>query len=334
MTSYTKGFDSVVSIFGHRYNPYRFAFNGKEKDDEIKGAGNSYDFGDRIYDPRIGRWMSRDPREAKYPQWSTYNAFVCNPILFVDPSGQGAEITREYNEQGKVTKIIVTTNIYVYSKTQDVNELGCYAGQIQSDIENQWNTPVNVDNQGNWEQSGSKNTVQYNKENVEVEFKVNVFVSKDENAANEQYNKGNIADNFIEIGDFLGSNFKGNTGALSTSDLDNRGTSTAAQEYGHLLDFLNLTNPADNDDTEHTDFNSKPFTIMTRPRVSQLGIKSNTPESEQAHGNALAKRHVTQYDISRINKGKVFSPGSVGYSLRTGKGSIGSRSETFKPTNQ
>ncbi|MFK7059864.1 hypothetical protein V3Q90_06970 [Flavobacterium oreochromis] len=35
-------------------NGYRYGFNGKE-DDQIKGEGNSYDFGARIYDPRIGR---------------------------------------------------------------------------------------------------------------------------------------------------------------------------------------------------------------------------------------------------------------------------------------
>jgi len=39
-------------------NSYRYGFNGMEKDDEVKGEGNSLDFGARIYDPRVGRWMS------------------------------------------------------------------------------------------------------------------------------------------------------------------------------------------------------------------------------------------------------------------------------------
>ena len=34
---------------------YNYGFNGMLKDDEIKGSGNSYDFGDRMYDPRIMR---------------------------------------------------------------------------------------------------------------------------------------------------------------------------------------------------------------------------------------------------------------------------------------
>jgi RHS repeat-associated protein len=40
---------------------YRYGFNGMEKDDEVKGSGNSLDFGSRIYDARTGRWLSVDP---------------------------------------------------------------------------------------------------------------------------------------------------------------------------------------------------------------------------------------------------------------------------------
>ncbi|MDR5591664.1 hypothetical protein [Christiangramia sp. SM2212] len=29
---------------------YRYGFNGEEKDDEIKGQGNHYNYGFRIYD--------------------------------------------------------------------------------------------------------------------------------------------------------------------------------------------------------------------------------------------------------------------------------------------
>jgi RHS repeat-associated protein len=59
-----------------------------EKDDEIKGTGNSYDFGARMLDPRVGRWFARDPKESKYPYESTY-AFVGNsPLIYVDPDGK------------------------------------------------------------------------------------------------------------------------------------------------------------------------------------------------------------------------------------------------------
>ncbi len=66
---------------------YRFAFQGKEKDDEIKGNGDSYDFGARIYDPRLGRWLSIDPLGETTPQRSPYNGMGNNPVLMKDGNG-------------------------------------------------------------------------------------------------------------------------------------------------------------------------------------------------------------------------------------------------------
>jgi RHS repeat-associated protein len=67
---------------------YRYGYNGKEKDDEIKGAGNSYDYGARFYDPRVGRWLSRDALEAKYPSISTYTYVANSPLMAKDPDGK------------------------------------------------------------------------------------------------------------------------------------------------------------------------------------------------------------------------------------------------------
>ena len=69
-------------------NEYRYGFNGMEKDDEVKGSGNSLDFGARIYDSRIGRWLARDPLFKKQPGWSPYKAFLDNPNIFIDPDGR------------------------------------------------------------------------------------------------------------------------------------------------------------------------------------------------------------------------------------------------------
>jgi RHS repeat-associated protein len=68
---------------------YRFGFNGKEKDDEIDGVtGSKLDFGARIYDSRLGRWLALDPLAAKYPFASPYNFALNTPIQAKDPDGR------------------------------------------------------------------------------------------------------------------------------------------------------------------------------------------------------------------------------------------------------
>jgi RHS repeat-associated protein len=67
----------------------RYGFNGMEMDDEIKGSqGTSYDFGARIYDPRVGRWLSGDPKKILYPELSVYAYSGNSPIVFVDKDGE------------------------------------------------------------------------------------------------------------------------------------------------------------------------------------------------------------------------------------------------------
>ena len=58
----------------------RYLFNGKEQAPEVKGAGAQYDYGFRIYDPRLGRFLSVDPLANSYPWNSTY-AFAENDVI-------------------------------------------------------------------------------------------------------------------------------------------------------------------------------------------------------------------------------------------------------------
>ena len=69
---------------------YRYGFNGQEKDDEIEGSGNSYDYGARNYDSRLGRFTAIDPKAAAYPWQSPYVFAANNPIQNIDENGEGA----------------------------------------------------------------------------------------------------------------------------------------------------------------------------------------------------------------------------------------------------
>ena len=84
---------------------YKYGFNGKEGDDEISGTKINWDFGSRVYNATIGRWLSVDVKANRYPFIQPYN-FVANcPIWFIDPAGE--DIVVYYEKDG--TKYILIT---------------------------------------------------------------------------------------------------------------------------------------------------------------------------------------------------------------------------------
>lgn len=66
---------------------YRYGFNGKENDNEVKGTGNQQDYGMRIYDPRIGKFLSVDPLITNYPELTPYQFASNRPIQGADLDG-------------------------------------------------------------------------------------------------------------------------------------------------------------------------------------------------------------------------------------------------------
>jgi RHS repeat-associated protein len=59
---------------------YRYGFQDQEKDDEIKGNGNSNNYKFRMHDPRIGRFFSIDPLCDSY-SWNSPYAFSENRVI-------------------------------------------------------------------------------------------------------------------------------------------------------------------------------------------------------------------------------------------------------------
>ncbi len=71
---------------------YRYGFNGKESDNEISGTGNQYDYGFRIYNPRLGKFLSVDPLTKDYPELTPYQFASNTPIQAIDLDGLEAVI--------------------------------------------------------------------------------------------------------------------------------------------------------------------------------------------------------------------------------------------------
>uniref|UniRef100_UPI000FF56FE2 RHS repeat domain-containing protein n=1 Tax=Bacteroides sp. OF04-15BH TaxID=2292281 RepID=UPI000FF56FE2 len=61
-----------------------YLFNAKEFDEET----GLYYYGARYYEPKLGIWISTDPKQEKYFDFSSYCYTGNNPIRFSDPNGQ------------------------------------------------------------------------------------------------------------------------------------------------------------------------------------------------------------------------------------------------------
>jgi len=115
---------------GRKYEPltpYRYGFNGKEMDKENPVQ---YDYGFRIYDPRLARFKSLDPLQKKYPALTPYQFGSNRPMDGIDVDGkeyityhvtivQGADgnpvfhktIAKDYRGMSSVQMAIIHRNV-------------------------------------------------------------------------------------------------------------------------------------------------------------------------------------------------------------------------------
>jgi RHS repeat-associated protein len=78
------------SMPGRNYNngSYKYGFNGKENDNEVVGTGSgTQDYGFRIYNPALGKFLSIDPLTSKFPELTPYQFASDNPIQNIDFDG-------------------------------------------------------------------------------------------------------------------------------------------------------------------------------------------------------------------------------------------------------
>ena len=66
----------------------RYGVNGQERDNEVQGASNSYNYGARFLDPRLGRFHAPDPAHYIRPSNSPYQFALNCPIRNIDVGGR------------------------------------------------------------------------------------------------------------------------------------------------------------------------------------------------------------------------------------------------------
>jgi RHS repeat-associated protein len=108
-------------------NSYRYGFNGKENDNEVKGVeGSQQDYGMRIYDPRLGRFLSVDPLTKKYPELTPYQFASNTPIQGIDLDGLEIYYSADGTLLGKMgtnTSVYLVNDDYVQKLPQTIKTI-------------------------------------------------------------------------------------------------------------------------------------------------------------------------------------------------------------------
>ena len=100
---------------------YRYGFNGKEKDlEEMSSGGSTYDYGARIYNPALGRFLSVDPIARSYSELTPYQFASNTPIQADDIDGLEARKRTIHNEDGSTT-IKITADFKLLNSTSTPN---------------------------------------------------------------------------------------------------------------------------------------------------------------------------------------------------------------------
>ena len=97
---------------------YRYGFQNQEKDDEVKGEGNSINYTFRMHDPRTGRFFARDPLEGKYTYLTPYQFSSNQPIHATELEGK--ESSHELNAGVKISYTLgggLTGSLYAGAST-------------------------------------------------------------------------------------------------------------------------------------------------------------------------------------------------------------------------
>jgi RHS repeat-associated protein len=141
-------FGAIQNYRNFNSGNYRYGFNGKENDNEVKqdyngnnNIGAQQDYGERIYDPRLGRFLSVDPIASEVPGLTPYQFGGNSPIAYIDfdglesakPKGQKDPMSffidgvqdglSEQSEDAQHALIKILSNPKIYHKLDEIADM-------------------------------------------------------------------------------------------------------------------------------------------------------------------------------------------------------------------
>ena len=220
-------FGGLMSNGCNNVQPYKY--NGKELDQ--KGGLDWYDYGARMYDATLGRFMKTDRFLEKYVSLSPYQYGANNPVNNIDINGDSIWYTLNDN----IVTMHVTAKIF--NNSSDNINMKRAAKDIVSDIKSTY--------EGEFEWSDGKTY------NLKVDMDLKVVTSmKDVESADHLFvladsdgegARGVTSMSGGKVMTLASRDFANNN--LLSNNLSHNNTFTATHEFGHAAGLLHSKNP-------------------------------------------------------------------------------------------
>jgi len=302
---------------GFSSDNYRYGFNGKEKDTEgMGGGGSTYDYGFRIYNPQIAKFLSVDPLTRKYPMLTTYQFASNTPIMAIDLDGLEAElvIDKTFNLKGELIKVEKTINITIGVVNNSSTTMSEY--DLVSFVQNGLNNFKNELILEGYKVNITVVPLVPGREEIDSKFYINIVDNvlnpdgtSNPNAAGHTEEIGNSQDNVMQL----------KQGLTSTES-----QRTLSHEFGHALGLRHPKNELSqtgSDPLSNLDINFDPNNLMR-----QSSVKISTGAIIQNSGVDLNSSQVNTISNQIISDGA----GKANYKILIIKSSFNRFFDLFK----
>lgn len=267
----------------------------------MSGSGNQYDYGFRIYNPRLGRFLSVDPLTKSFPMLTPYQFASNRPIDGIDLDGLEWKKIETYNPQTGVTNIHFQVKLTVVNDSKVFKDIENLKLEIQGQFSNAFEGRVSKDGKTTYSSS------------IDVSI-VNDISSNGFEVILDDYQKGPLK------GSSPGPNTQVNAFGIAAGEWEKdplnaipRPAKYIAQDIVHeLLHTGNVTHPDSPDNTaEDVDLEPGVFeTVDGRRRLTSYKLGANASLREVVQNIMLYNfkvvngKQVKEYEPDKFKRGK------------------------------